>query len=107
MNGDQSAVGRPQDVRLSETRPIAGGGRLTECEECSKRFDCEVRHRFEHGHFDQSAALGATAFEQGAEYTVRRVDAGDRIRKRGPRKRGRSGSTTTLRKPLNACATES
>ena len=82
MDRDQAAVRRAQDVRLREPRPIAGLRRAIEREERGERLDGEVRHRFEHRDFDQTAASGAAALEQRAEHAVRRVDAGDRIRER-------------------------
>ncbi len=86
MNRDQAAICSSQDVRLRKPRPIARLRRTTERKKRCERLDCEVRHGFEHRHFDEAAAPRAAALEQRAEHTVCRVDTGDRIRECRPEK---------------------
>ena len=67
---------------LGEARAVARSRHLVEREVRCKRLHCEVRHRFEHRHFDAAAAIGARAFEQGAEHAIRCINTCDRIGKR-------------------------
>src|SRR6185312_9992420 len=46
----------------------------------------KVGHGLEHRDLDETTATGAAALHERAQHTVRRIDAGDRIRERRPEK---------------------
>jgi len=61
----------------------------------------------QHGDLDMATFIVAAALHERAQNAVRRVDAGNGVGERRTQESGRLESTTTLRKPLSAWATES
>jgi len=88
VNRNQPLVCRAQDVGLRQPGPVGGGGSLSEREERGEGLDGEVRHCFQHRHFDVTAARGAAPLHQGCEDALRGIKTRDCIGKRGTQELG-------------------